>query len=473
MQLLKKIGLLLFPVLLVMCKPGDKNRDSISIENHKVLAATPPMGWNSFDAYDCRIDEETYRHTVDFMSENLLEYGWNYAVIDYIWWHPAPGNWDTPRRKGHPNIRYKADGEPLFPEYTYIDEFGRLIPSPERFPSSVDGAGFKALGEYVHSKGLKFGIHIMRGIHRAAWYYDLPIKGTSYTARDIAEPNDTCGWCNHMYGVDYSKPGAQEYYNSLFELYASWGVDFVKADDTMYPPYHEKEIEMIRKAIDNCGRPIVLSLSCGEAPLGMADHLKSNANMWRISGDFWDTWPQLLHNFDLMNQWSSHNGPGHWADADMLPFGKISLDDRPHGPERESRFTWPEHYSLMTLWCIGKSPLMIGSDLLSISDKTLSFFQNSEVLYVNQFSASNRQVYKTNNEAVWVAEDPSNGDKFLALFNLSDKRRDITYDLELTKWRARYQVRDLWEKKDMGIVEGRINSTVDPHGAVLFKLVPK
>ena len=230
------------------------------------LASTPPMGWNSFDAYDCRINEADFKATVDYMAEHLKPFGYEYVVVDYIWWHPDPGNWDTPRRKGHPNIRYEEDGKPLHPEYTTMDQYGRLLPAVERFPSAAGGKGFKPLADYVHSKGLKFGIHIMRGIHRSAVYFDTPMKGTGYTAGQIGETWDQCNWCNHMYGVDPTRPGAQEYYNSLFELYAEWGVDFIKADDMMTPVYPKGEVELIRKAIEHCGRPMVLSLSLWHSP---------------------------------------------------------------------------------------------------------------------------------------------------------------------------------------------------------------
>ncbi len=434
------------------------------------LAQTPPMGWNSFDAYDCRINEEEYRGVVDFMVENLLQYGWEYAVIDYIWWHPEPGNWDTPRRKGHPNLRYKSPGEPLHPEYTTLDEYGRLLPSPERFPSSAGGKGFKPLADYVHGKGMKFGIHIMRGVHRYAVFRDLPIKGSTYTLKDIAEPWDTCRWCNHMWGVDPTKPGAQEYYNSLFELYASWGVDFIKADDTMYPPYHEGEIAMMRKAIENSGRPMVLSLSCGEAPLGQAQHLKANANMWRISADFWDKWKSLEHNFDLLNVWSSHAAPGTWPDADMIPIGKISLDGRPHGPERMTQFTEHEQKTMITLWCIARSPLMLGNDMLDVDDFTLSLISNPEVLAVNQQGSDSRQIFARQKQRFWISTDLETGDKFIALFNLEDAEKQLSFDLEWEYLRGAYKARDLWARKDIGVISKEIKVKLPPHGAALYRL---
>jgi hypothetical protein len=436
----------------------------------KIVVPTPPMGWNSFDAYDCAINEEQFRATVDYMAENLLEYGWEYAVIDYIWWHPEPGNWDTPRRFGHPNIRYKENGEPLHSEYTNMDEYGRLLPAVERFPSASGGQGFKPIADYVHNKGLKFGIHIMRGIHRGAYYYNKPILGSMATAKDIGEPWDTCPWCNHMFGVDATKEGAQEYYNSLFKLYAEWGVDYIKADDMQVPPFHKAELEIIRKAIDQCGRPMVLSLSPGEAPLSQAKHLIKNANLWRISADFWDDWEKIVHNFDLLNAWSPHIQANHWPDADMLPIGHISLGGRPHGPDRQSKFTWPEHYTLMTLWCIARSPLMMGGDLLSSSEQSLSFLKNKEVLNVNQNSINNRQIYKRNNKACWLADIPNSKNKYLALFNIGNHRDKVEFNFEWEMLRGEYKVRDLWAQTELGVFKEKFEIELDPHGAGMYKL---
>lgn len=471
----KCLTLILSIVFLQACQEKQKEDNAEEVKEtavveETIVAKTPPMGWNSFDSYDCRINEEQFKATVDYMAENLLEYGWEYAVIDYIWWHPEPGNWDTPRRFGHPNIRYNEDGSPLHPEYTTMDEYGRLLPAVERFPSAADGKGFKPIADYVHSKGMKFGIHIMRGIHRVATHNETPIMGTDFTAKNIAEPFDTCGWCNHMFGVDANKEGAQEYYNSIFNLYASWGVDFIKADDTMFPPYHDEEIEMMHKAIEQCGRPMVLSLSCGEAPVSRAKHLVENANMWRISADFWDEWEHLKHSFDLLNAWSPFIQENHWPDADMLPIGKISLNNRPHGPERMSMFTEAEHYTLMSLFSMGKSPLMMGGDLLSSPESSLKFLKNDEILYVNQHSVDNRQVVKRNGHVIWIATDPANGDRFIGLFNILDKKSTVSFTFEDESIRGKYLVRDLWDKKDLGIFETKFSADLRPHEGRVYRL---
>jgi hypothetical protein len=427
------------------------------------------MGWNSFDAYDCRINEEEFKACVDWLANNLKPYGYEYAVVDYIWFNPRPGVPGVPKKRfGHPDLRLDAEGRPI--DRLTIDEFGRLLPAIERFPSAVNGAGFKPLADYTHSKGMKFGLHIMRGIARQAYYDKLPIKGATVTAADIAEPFDTCGWCNNMFGVDPSKPGAQEYYDSLMELYASWGVDFVKADDTMFPPYHAGEIELMRKAIAKCGRPMVLSLSCGDAPVSRAKHLVANANMWRISADFWDEWPALNRSFGLLNSWSPWIQTNHWPDADMLPIGRLSLKGRPHGPERNSKFTWDEHRTLMTLFGIARSPLIWGGDPFTSSSESVSYLQNRELLEINQTSTDNRQVFNILGLACWVATDPKTGDRFVALFNQTNSPSKVTFVLERESLRGKYQVRDLWQHQDMPPIEGELSATVAPHGAELFRL---
>ena len=435
------------------------------------VASTPAMGWNSFDAYDCRIDEQQFRATVDFQAKELLPLGWEYAVIDYIWFNPAPGNWNNPQRRfGHPDLRLDAQGRPI--EKLTMDQYGRLLPAVERFPSAANGKGFRPIADYVHSKEMKFGIHIMRGIARQAYFEQRPILGTASTARDIAEPWDTCSWCNNMFGVDATKPDAQAYYDSLFILYADWGVDFVKLDDLSFPVYHRGELELVHKAIGKCGRPMVLSLSPGEAPLSRAKHLQANAEMWRASADFWDNWKALEHSFDLMNCWSPWSGPGSWPDADMLPIGHISLGGRPHGPDRQSRFTWPEHYALMTLWCIARSPLMMGSDLLSSSEQSLAFLKNPEVLAVNQQGENSRQLSRAKDRVVWMSDVPGSSDRYLALFNTSEKPGRVAFTFEDEMLRGNYKVRDLWRKDDLGTFSKEFGAGIDPHGAGLYRLSP-
>lgn len=450
----------------------------------KQVAERPPMGWNSFDAYDSRINEQEFRATVEFMDKHLKQHGWEYAVIDYIWWNPAPGGYNTKdnfiRRYGHANVRLNEDGSLKYPEAATMDEYGRLLPAVNRFPSAAGGKGFKPLADWVHSKGLKFGIHLMRGMHRHAYFENTPIMGTDKTAQDIAKKDDHAAWLNNMFGIDHRKEGAQAYYDSIFKLYAEWGVDYIKADDMMgacwapFYGYSGGEIEMMRKAIDNSGRPMVLSLSCGEAPISRAHHLEANSNMWRVSADFWDKWEALHRSFELLDKWSPFIGDHTWPDADMIPFGKLSLTGRPKGPERLSRFTVPEHYSLMTLFSIARSPLMIGADLLSTPMETIdTFFKNDAVIYVNQHSINNRQVVRHETDeggyAVWIAEDPKNGDYFVGLFNIDNKPQTVTFEFHMEDIRGDYRVTDLWSGKAMGEAKFSFAQELPAHGAGLYR----
>ncbi len=256
------------------------------------------MGWNSYDAFGSTINESEFKAEVRFMKRHLLRYGWKYAVIDYGWFNPS----------GEPTVHVDRNGRPT--GSSAMDKYGRLLPASNRFPSAADGRGFSAIAAYVHKLGMKFGIHVMRGIPREAYWDNTPVEGTRFTARDVADTAsvDLCKWNDCMYGVDPNKPGAQAYYNSIFDMYAGWGVDLVKVDD-ISRPYHKGEIEMIRKAINQCGRPMVLSLSPGETPLSEAMNVSKNANMWRISDDMWDNWTELKHAFDLLNEWSPCGRP--------------------------------------------------------------------------------------------------------------------------------------------------------------------
>lgn len=368
-------------------------------------AATPPMGWNSWDCYGPTVTEAEVKANADYMAKYLKSYGWDYIVVDIRWY---VGN-------------DKAHGyNEKDPDYV-LDQYGRFLPAVNRFPSAAGGKGFKPLADYLHKKGLKFGIHIMRGIPVIAVKQNLPIKGTNVTARDIFSDKDQCSWLRDMYTVVPGKPGAQEYYNSLFELYASWGLDFVKIDDLSSPIYFEEEINMIRKAIDRTGRKIVLSTSPGETPIAHADHVQKNANMWRTVGDFWDSWQQLKEHFEVFERWNKWRSYGAYPDGDMLPMGKIGIRAE-RGNPRMTNFTPDEQYTLMTLWSIFKSPLMFGGNLPDNDPFTLSLLTNKKVLKVLNESINNKPIFTDENKAAWIADEPGTGAKYLAVFNTTDQK---------------------------------------------------
>lgn len=371
-------------------------------------AATPPMGWNSWDCYGPTVTEAEVKANADYMAKYLKPYGWDYIVVDIRWY---VGN-------------DKAHGyNEKDPDYV-LDQYGRFLPAVNRFPSAAGGKGFKPLADYLHKKGLKFGIHIMRGIPVIAVKQNLPIKGTNVTARDIYSDKNQCSWLRDMYTVVPGKPGAQEYYNSLFELYASWGLDFVKIDDLSSPIYFEEEINMIRKAIDRTGRKIVLSTSPGETPIAHADHVQKNANMWRTVGDFWDSWQQLKEHFEVFERWNKWRSYGAYPDGDMLPMGKIGIRAE-RGNPRMTNFTPDEQYTLMTLWSIFKSPLMFGGNLPDNDPFTLSLLTNKKVLKVLNESINNKPIFTDENKAAWIADEPGTGAKYLAVFNTTDQKITI------------------------------------------------
>ena len=353
----------------------------------------PAMGWNSWDCFATTVTEaQTHAHA-DIMAEKLARFGYDIVTVDIQWYEPHATGFD-----------YRQDAK------LEVDAFGRLVPAVNKFPSAADGQGFKPLADYIHRKGLRFGIHLMRGIPRQAVAAKSPVKGTSVTAADIADPKSTCPWNGDMYGVDMTKPGAQEYYNSLFEQFAAWDLDFIKIDDLSIP-YHKPEIEAIRRAIDRCGRKIVLSTSPGPTPVAEGAHVQEHANMWRISGDFWDEWSQLYSQFDRLRDWTPFRGPGHFPDADMLPLGTISMG------KRQTNFKPDEQLTLMTLWSIARSPLILGADLTKLDDATLALITNDEVLAVDQASTANHELFNRDGFRAWLADIPGSSDKYLALFN--------------------------------------------------------
>ena len=400
----KVLAILIFFSLTIYCQDFDG------------FALTPPMGWNSWDCYGPTVNEKEVKANADYMAAKLKKYGWEYIVVDIRWYV------ENPQTHGY------NEKDPVFS----MDKYGRFIPAVNRFPSSANGKGFKFLADYIHGKGLKFGIHIMRGIPKSAVEENTPVLGTNYTADQIYSKKELCTWLHDMYTVDASKPGAQEYYNSIFKLYASWGVDFVKVDD-ISSPYHKDEINMVRKAIDNCGRPIVLSLSPGETPIEDAGHVSTHANMWRIIGDFWDNWPQLNLHFSLFEKWIHYMSPGHWPDGDMLPLGRIGIRAE-RGDDRMSLFTKDEQYTLMSLFLICRSPLMFGGNLPDNDKFTLNLITNEEALDVLNKSKNNRLLLDEGGKIAWAADDLNSDDKYVAFFYSPDSK---PIDESLALWNSK------------------------------------
>jgi alpha-galactosidase len=428
-----------------------------------MLAATPPMGWNSWDGYGTTITEDQFKANAAWFAKHLKPQGWQYVVVDMEWFvtNPIP------------------EGNSKNSQFS-LDSYGRFTPATNRFPSSAKDAGFKPLADYVHSLGLKFGIHILRGIPKEAVEKNLAIEGSSFRATDAADTSETCPWNSDNFGLDARKPGAQAYYDSIARLYAGWEVDLIKVDCIASHPYRGDEIRMLSEALRKTGRPIVLSLSPGAAPIDKIDEMRQYAQMWRISDDIWDLWhstvsyPQGLGDqFANVDKWAGLSQPGHWPDADMLPLGHLGPAPG-WGRARETRLSHDEQRTLMTLWCIFPSPLMIGGELPSADGWTVSLLTNPEVIAVDQHSSGNHPVIKTDNSVVWLANSDLN-DKdthFLALFNVGESRAILRYDWkDLGLAGKAYRPRDLWQRKDMAS-SGSMAVTLPPHGSALYRLSP-
>ncbi len=422
------------------------------------IAPTPPMGWNSWDSYGLSITQDEFKANADYMAKNLLRFGWEYAVVDEGWYLPNP--------EAKPGgFRFTMDAE------------GRYTPALNRFPAA-NRPGLTDLANWVHARKMKFGIHIIRGIPREAVDKNLPIAGSSYHAADAANKSDTCRWNADNYGVKANAAG-QAYYDSIAALYAGWGVDYVKIDCISHP-YLDEEIHMFSAALRKTGRPIVLSLSPGPTPLDKAEDAAKYAHLWRISDDFWDHWKQLpdqawsqglLAQFAVAAQWAPHVGAGHWPDADMLPLGYIG--PRPGFQKaRASNFTHDEGRTLITLWSIFRSPLIMGGNLIKMDDWTTSLLTNEEVIAVNQHSIGGRQMVNDGTKAIWMSKSDKSRDVYIALFNLADTPQMVEYPLQsagLSK--TSYAVRDLWARKGLGNTD-ILKAQLPPHASALFQLRP-
>lgn len=415
------------------------------------------MGWNSWDAYGTTINETQFKANAQWLADHLKSSGWQYVVVDMEWFvtNPVPAG-------NSPDSHFS------------LDDHGRYTPAINRFPSAERGAGFKPLADYVHALGLKFGIHILRGIPKAAVEKNLLIEGSSFHAADADDTHDICPWNPDNYGTDSTKPAAQAYYDSIARLYASWGVDLVKADCISSRPYKGDDIRMLSLALKKPGRPIVLSLSPGAAPLEKLDEMRQYAHMWRISDDVWDLWhstvdyPQGLGDqFPRVAKWAAYSEAGHWPDADMLPLG--FLGPAPGwGKPRWTRLSHDEQRTLLTLWSIFRSPLMMGGDLPSSDAWTTSLLTNPEVIAVDQRTTSSHPVITTDNAVVWVARAVSEDRQYLAIFNMGDKSSKFQYSWkELGFEEAAYRLRDLWERRDLGTA-GSITVDLPAHGVMLY-----
>ncbi len=410
---------------------------------------TPPRGWNSWDSFGPAVTEGEVLANARFMAEHMLPFGWDTIVVDIQWYEPAA-------RAGG----YNDDADVV------LDGYGRPLPTENRFPSASGGRGFKPLADEVHALGLKFGLHIMRGVPRRAAARSLPLLGTDVTIADIADPSTPCRWNTDNWGIDHDHPDAGAYYRSLAELFASWTVDFVKADDMLHP-YYAHDVEAMSAALAGSGREIALSLSPGIGPdTEHAGHLAANATMWRISGDLWDRWDDVFDQFALLATWAPLSAPGAWSDADMLPLGHIGIRAE-RGDDRMSLLTPAEQQTLMTLWCIARSPLMVGGVLPTSDAATVALLTNAAVLEVQAHATGAMQALREDDYIVWTAS--VGDDPILAVFAVGDDPVNLDLRLPALGLPDVDSGVELWSGRPAAITDDILDVDLPIHGTCLIR----
>lgn len=429
------------------------------------LAIKPPMGWNSFDSYGVALHEAAAMKNLEAMATKLKPFGYKYFVIDAGWF----GEFKLQPGTIYPDERHAS--------VLNVNEFGLLQPSKTYFPN-----GLKPIIERCHAVGLKFGIHIMRGIPRQSVELNVPIEGTNYRARDIVNKKDTCVWCLQNYGVDMSKPGAQEFYDNWIKQLADWGVDFLKVDDVV--PY-PAEVSAICKAVRKTGRDIVISLSPGNKVEEEALPFFKQANMLRVTRDIWDDQHDIDSCFDAWKRWHGKEDRNFHIDMDMIPFGELQImnplpvglkgDESKNeiierkkkgelsnvellagkGWNRRSELTKDQMYTFITLRALAASPLMVGGDLTTMDEFSMSLLTNKEMIACNQNAVMGKLVAENDKIEVWKTPEKNTENGWIGIFNrnqFSEKVFEISTNALGLK-QSDYQMYDIWNDKN--IVDGQ------------------
>ncbi|WP_211226789.1 glycoside hydrolase family 27 protein [Amycolatopsis benzoatilytica] len=413
--------------------------DSQSIDSWVPVAKTPPMGWSSWSALRRQFTEQTIKAQADAMHDHLAAYGYRYLNIDAGW-------------------------------TDHVDEYGRVAPDPKKFPS-----GIASLARYLHQRGLKFGIYLVPGVPAQAVAADSPIEGTPYRVHDIVAPGAGNTADDKSAKLDFTKPGAAAYVRSQARQLASWGVDYVKMDFVgpgggRIKADNREDIQQWHAAIGETRRPIHLELS-NSLSIDEAATWQRYSNGWRIEGDIecyshcvgltnWDVRVKL--RFADAPQWTSYAGPGHWNDLDSIEVGNGDANG----------ITPDERRSMITLWAIESSPLLLGTDLTKMDPEDLKLLTNREVIAVDQAGRPASPVSQETQQQVWFSRD-GHGGITVALFNLGSAEAPVTAafkDLGLT---GSAEVRDLWTHRNLGVSRDSFTATLAPHASRLLHLTPR
>ena len=427
----------------------------------------PPCGWNSYDSYGVYINEEQALANLDLFVEKLAPHGYEYFVLDACWY--ADGDFMD-------NYRAVQEGKERFMN---IDEWGRFIGSPKMFPG-----GLRALSDRCHAKGVKFGLHIMRGMPAKAYEMNTPVKGhPTARARDIADLQNPCAWCKYSMGINMDAPGAQEYYDSVVEYFANdLQLDFIKLDDIVE---NLRELEAFAKAIEKVERPIVLSLSPGqEVYSGNWDILSRYGNMCRISCDIWD---QDHYNYGKFDRWAlmEHvGGPDCWIDLDMIPIGGIQV----HVPEgtpaeyhpvlgtrRRSDMSLTGKQVMMTQLALAASPLFYGGDLQMSNDEDMALVTDPHMLACDRNGIVGKRIYHQRHIDIRRTpskQDPKHG--WLGIFN-REAASNNPHVIQLRPEDMGFEngsfpeLYDIWNKKFLQAENGVLTLTLPAHGCFFIE----
>jgi Alpha galactosidase A/Alpha galactosidase C-terminal beta sandwich domain len=416
------------------------------------LERTPVLGWSSWSFMRKHPTAAKMKAQALAMHDSgLQKIGYQYVNLDDFWYQ-CPG-----------------------PQGPNVDAYGRWITDPSKFPAEGDADGIKVVADYIHSLGMKFGIYVTPGISRQAVSRKTPIKGTSYTAAQIAEPSvkENNYNCKGMVRIDYNKPGAQEYTNSWVDMLAAWGIDYIKIDGMQ--DSNAADVKAWSDAIRQSGRPMVLDVTQGDLTTAIAPTLMKYANQWEFAPDVecyhcekhgssypLTSWADVAKRFNYVAEWQPYAGPGAFNDYDSLEIGNGSSDG----------LTPVERQTQISLWALGAAPFILGVDLTHLDPADLEkYLENSDVLAVDQDSIAAKRALNTGNQQVFSKKEP-NGDTIVGLFNTGENAQEVSVPastIGLSENEGGYSLHDLWtgESKKTG---STIGAVVPSHGVVLYRI---
>lgn len=415
------------------------------------LGRTPVLGWSTWSF----LRKEPTAAKMEAQARALRDSGLQKLGYEYVnlddFWYQCPGS------QG-PNV----------------DSYGRWVTDPSRFPPQGDTDGIKVVADYIHSLGMKFGIYVTPGISKQAVSKNTQVKGTSYTAAQIAEPSVTESNynCKGMVGINYTKPGAQDYINSWADMLASWGVDYIKIDGM-----HNKNVPDIKAwstAIRQSGRPMILDVTQGGYTTAIAPVLMKYANQWEFAPDVecyrcekhdssypLTSWVDVAKRFDYVAEWQPYAGPGGFNDYDSIEVGNGGNDG----------LTPDERRTQLSLWGLGASPFILGVDLTHLDPMDLTYLKNAAVLHVDQDAIAAKRIVNNGNQQVF-AKTESNGDVIVGLFNTGETAQKISVEASavgLSTSERGYSLDNLWTGKKEKSKSG-ISAVVPSHGVALYRI---